>query len=50
MLLVEHDVEMVQNLVTRLYVLDFGTMIASGRTDDVLGNEAVRKAYLGDIV
>jgi len=49
-LLVEHDVEMVQSLVTRLYVLDFGTMIASGPTDDVLGDEAVRKAYLGDIV
>ena len=29
-LLVEHDVEMVQSLVTRLYVLDFGTMIAVG--------------------
>jgi branched-chain amino acid transport system ATP-binding protein len=49
-LLVEHDVEMVQSLVTRLYVLDFGTMIASGPTNDVLGNELVRKAYLGDIV
>jgi branched-chain amino acid transport system ATP-binding protein len=49
-LLVEHDVEMVQSLVTRLYVLDFGTMIASGPTDEVLGNELVRKAYLGDIV
>ncbi len=46
-LLVEHDVEMVQSLVTRLYVLDFGTMIASGPTDEVLGNDAVRKAYLG---
>jgi branched-chain amino acid transport system ATP-binding protein len=49
-LLVEHDVEMVQSLVTRLYVLDFGTMIASGPTDDVLGDAAVRKAYLGDII
>jgi branched-chain amino acid transport system ATP-binding protein len=49
-LLVEHDVEMVQSLVTRLYVLDFGTMIASGPTDDVLGDATVRKAYLGDIV
>ena len=49
-LLVEHDVEMVSNLVTRLYVLDFGTMIASGPTEDVLGNEMVRKAYLGDIL
>jgi branched-chain amino acid transport system ATP-binding protein len=49
-LLVEHDVEMVQSLVTRLYVLDFGTMIASGTTADVLGDDLVRKAYLGDVV
>jgi branched-chain amino acid transport system ATP-binding protein len=46
-LLVEHDVEMVQSLVSRLYVLDFGQMIASGATDDVLNDDAVRKAYLG---
>ncbi len=46
-LLVEHDVEMVQSLVSRLYVLDFGTLIASGATDEVLGDDAVRKAYLG---
>jgi branched-chain amino acid transport system ATP-binding protein len=49
-LLVEHDVEMVQSLVTRLYVLDFGTRIAVGPTDDVLSDAAVRKAYLGDVV
>jgi branched-chain amino acid transport system ATP-binding protein len=46
-LLVEHDVEMVQSLVSRLYVLDFGQLIASGPTADVLNNDAVRKAYLG---
>jgi branched-chain amino acid transport system ATP-binding protein len=46
-LLVEHDVEMVQSLVSRLYVLDFGQMIASGSTDDVLNDPVVRKAYLG---
>jgi branched-chain amino acid transport system ATP-binding protein len=49
-LLVEHDVEMVSNLVTRLYVLDFGELIAAGATQAVLGDEAVRKAYLGDVV
>jgi branched-chain amino acid transport system ATP-binding protein len=49
-LLVEHDVEMVSSLVTRLFVLDFGTVIASGPTDDVLGDAMVRKAYLGDLV
>jgi branched-chain amino acid transport system ATP-binding protein len=48
-LLVEHDVEMVSSLVTRLYVLDFGELIASGPTQDVLGDENVRKAYLGDM-
>jgi branched-chain amino acid transport system ATP-binding protein len=47
-LLVEHDVEMVQSLVTRLYVFDFGTLIASGPTAQVLGDAAVRRAYLGD--
>jgi branched-chain amino acid transport system ATP-binding protein len=49
-LLVEHDVEMVSNLVTRLYVFDFGELIAGGPTADVLGDESVRKAYLGDMV
>jgi branched-chain amino acid transport system ATP-binding protein len=46
-LLVEHDVEMVQSLVSRLYVLDFGNLIASGATDDVLDDPSVRQAYLG---
>ena len=46
-LLVEHDVDMVQSLVSRLYVLDFGTLIASGPTEDVFNDAAVRKAYLG---
>jgi branched-chain amino acid transport system ATP-binding protein len=49
-LLVEHDVEMVQQFVSRLYVLDFGTLIASGPTDEVLGDATVRKAYLGEYV
>jgi branched-chain amino acid transport system ATP-binding protein len=49
-LLVEHDVEMVQRFVSRLYVLDFGTLIASGTTADVLGDATVRKAYLGEYV
>ena len=46
-LLVEHDVEMVQRFASRLYVLDFGTLIATGPTDEVMGDAAVRRAYLG---
>ncbi len=49
-LLVEHDVEMVQAFASRLYVLDFGIVIAAGPTSDVMSDEAVRKAYLGELV
>ncbi|MFL6243833.1 MAG: ATP-binding cassette domain-containing protein, partial [Acidimicrobiia bacterium] len=49
-LLVEHDVEMVQAFASRLYVLDFGVVIASGPTATVMDDEAVRRAYLGELV
>jgi branched-chain amino acid transport system ATP-binding protein len=49
-LLVEHDVELVRNLVERVFVLDFGTLIASGPTASVFADHAVRKAYLGEAV
>jgi branched-chain amino acid transport system ATP-binding protein len=49
-LLVEHDVPMVQALVTRVFVLDFGRLLASGATDEVFADKAVRKAYIGDVV
>ena len=49
-LLVEHDVAMVRRVTERLFVLDFGNIIASGTTEDVINDEAVRKAYLGDVV
>ena len=46
-LLVEHDVEFVSSFTHRSYVLDFGQMIASGPTRDVLRDPHVRAAYLG---
>jgi branched-chain amino acid transport system ATP-binding protein len=46
-LLVEHDVELVTRITTRLYVLDVGRIIASGTTDEVLADPVVRQAYLG---
>ncbi|MFN8034794.1 MAG: ABC transporter ATP-binding protein [Acidimicrobiia bacterium] len=48
MLLVEHDVDMVIDLVERIYVLDFGTLIAEGPADQVLGDARVRESYLGE--
>jgi len=49
-LLVEHDVDFVRSLVQRVFVLDFGTLIASGPTAEVFADDAVRRAYLGDLV
>jgi branched-chain amino acid transport system ATP-binding protein len=49
-LLVEHDVEFVRSFSTRLSVLDFGHLIAAGATAEVLADEKVRRAYLGELV
>jgi len=49
MLVVEHDLDLVRRVVERIYVLDFGKLIASGRVDEVLAEAVVRRAYLGDV-
>jgi branched-chain amino acid transport system ATP-binding protein len=46
-LLVEHDLEMVTRVVSRLYVLDFGLLLAHGPTAEVMADAGVRRAYLG---
>ena len=45
--LVEHDLEMVRRVVSRLFVLDSGAVLAAGPVEDVLSEERVRHAYLG---
>ncbi len=45
--LVEHDLHLVEEVVDRLCVLDFGRMIAVGSVDQVMADPDVRRAYLG---
>ena len=48
--LVEHDMSLVSACCEMLAVLDFGRLIASGATADVLRNEQVIRAYIGEDV
>lgn len=47
MLLVEHDLTMVEAVVDRVVVMDLGRTVASGRFHEVMGAPAVQRAYLG---
>jgi ABC-type branched-subunit amino acid transport system ATPase component len=46
-ILVDHDMSLVSACCENTAVLDFGRLIASGPTAEVLRDEAVMKAYLG---
>ncbi len=46
-LLVEHDVELVMRVCSRIHVLDFGRVIAAGTPAEVQANALVQTAYLG---
>jgi branched-chain amino acid transport system ATP-binding protein len=46
-ILVEHDMSLVQSCCANTAVLDFGRLIASGPTADVLRDQRVMEAYLG---
>lgn len=47
-LLIEHDMKLVSGICEELTVLNFGQVLAEGRTRDVLDDPQVIKAYLGE--
>ncbi len=46
-IMVDHDMSLVSSCCAKTAVLDFGKLIASGPTDEVLRDEHVVRAYLG---
>ncbi len=47
-LLIEHDMDLVMGICEKLYVLNFGEIIAKGNPLEIQNNSEVIKAYLGD--
>jgi branched-chain amino acid transport system ATP-binding protein len=45
--LVDHDMSLVLGVCERIYVLDFGKLIASGTPSEIRSSDAVIGAYLG---
>ncbi|MCC6778174.1 MAG: ABC transporter ATP-binding protein [Hyphomicrobiales bacterium] len=47
-IMIEHDMGVVMDISHRVMVLDFGCKIAEGSPEEVLANEHVKRAYLGE--
>lgn len=46
--LIEHDMSLVSGICEEITVLNFGKVLASGKTSEVLNNPEVIKAYIGE--
>ena len=47
-LLIEHDMKLVSGICEKLTVLNFGEVLAQGKTAEVLNDPQVITAYLGE--